>query len=257
MALLFDDGSTQYLNSATTSITVAPFSVSAWFIDDAGQNNDRTIFQIQDVDAAEDLWTLQRANAPTNLLKFRFNSSSPSAGSQAQTSNTYITDVWSHAVMVEASSTDHQCYLDGDDASKGTSTTDTTPVNMDSMSIGMERDSSPADAWSGFIAEVAVWNVALTLADITILSLGYSPLFVKPGNLVNYWPLIGTNSPEIDIIGGFDMTLVNTPTKSAHPPIIYPAMPYIITAPAAAGLADPSPIGQLRQSGGMIGAQWQ
>jgi hypothetical protein len=63
--------------------------------------------------------------------------------------------------------------------------------------------------------------VALTDDEAVILSLGYSPVFVRPANLVAYWPLVGRSSPEPDIVGGYDMTLVGSPTVADHPRIIY------------------------------------
>jgi hypothetical protein len=66
-----------------------------------------------------------------------------------------------------------------------------------------------------------------------LLSLGYSPLFVRPQSLVAYWPLIGRNSPELELIGGQGGTLTGT-TQAEHPRIIRPKrrQPFGITATA-------------------------
>ena len=90
------------------------------------------------------------------------------------------------------------------------------------------------DEWDGQIGEVAMWDVALTDAEVLILSKGFSPLFIRRANLKHYWTFRNGLS-GIDIVGGFNLTAFNTPTHGAsHPPIIYPAPPHIITAPAVA-----------------------
>jgi hypothetical protein len=75
---------------------------------------------------------------------------------------------------------------------------------------------------NGRLAECAIWNVALTAAEIASLVKAFSPLLIRPASLVAYWPLIGRHDPEICPKGGFDMTLTNTPTTAAHPRIIMP-----------------------------------
>ena len=86
---------------------------------------------------------------------------------------------------------------------------------------------------SGSIAEPAVWNVVLTDAEVAILGAGFSPLFVRPQNLVFYPDLIrGLN----DKVGGLTLT-ANGTVVSAHPPIIYPANVKVgIVVPGGAAL---------------------
>jgi hypothetical protein len=88
---------------------------------------------------------------------------------------------------------------------------------------------------SGNVAEPAIWNVALTGAEISSLAAGYSPELIRPASLIAYSQLFGNLSPEIAKVGGssYDLTLFNTPTKAAHPRAIYP-VPQIHTIPAAA-----------------------
>lgn len=73
----------------------------------------------------------------------------------------------------------------------------------------------------GAIAEVGIWNVALSDSDVALLAKGVSPLMVHPESLVFYAPLIGQYSPEIELRSARNLTLTGTPTQSAHPPIFY------------------------------------
>lgn len=77
--------------------------------------------------------------------------------------------------------------------------------------------------FNGSLAEMAVWNVSLTAAEMAALSAGYSADQIRPGSLVAYWPLIGRLSPEIELWSGYNGTLTNAPAQDAHPRIIYPS----------------------------------
>jgi hypothetical protein len=98
------------------------------------------------------------------------------------------------------------------------------------------------------MAEVGIWNAALTDAEVAILALGYSPDQVRPASLVEYWKLIGRNSPETGI-KGYDMTLYNAPLVANHPRIIYPCGPQTVYKPTAAagGLSIPVAMAHYRR----------
>jgi hypothetical protein len=86
---------------------------------------------------------------------------------------------------------------------------------------------STACNWlSGKVAEAAVWNVALTITDVAVLNAGYSPLFVKPQNLVAYWPLARDYFNQWHCKFSCSNLLAfraGTPEASAHCPIINPS----------------------------------
>jgi hypothetical protein len=102
-------------------------------------------------------------------------------------------------------------------------------------------DSTDGIYFDGLVAEAAIWNVALTAADVAMLNKGYSPMMVRPSALLAYWPLMGRYPTELDLFGGFPLTLTNSPAQAAHPRIIYPARPQLYVpaaaAPPAGGLA--------------------
>lgn len=122
-------------------------------------------------------------------------------------------------------------YLDG--ATNGTWTHSAPGASGQNKAIGSRYD--PTNYFTGDLAEIAVWNTALTGAEAAALAKGFSPLFVRPSALVAYWPLIGRTDPEIDVwknrLAG---TLTNAPAAADHPRVIYPAAPLITEAPGAA-----------------------
>ena len=64
------------------------------------------------------------------------------------------------------------------------------------------------------MAEVGVWNVALTAAEIASLAKGMTPDKIRPQNLVFYAPLVRN---LIDQKGGLALTNNNGATVANHP----------------------------------------
>lgn len=75
--------------------------------------------------------------------------------------------------------------------------------------------------------EIAYWDVELMQAEITSLSLGFSPLFIRPASLRHYWPLIGRLSPEVCYKSTNSGTITGT-TTTDHPKVFYPAVPFVL-----------------------------
>ena len=71
---------------------------------------------------------------------------------------------------------------------------------------------------NGLIAEVGIWNVALTVAEIASLAKGITCEKVRPQSLVFYAPLVRDLS---DQKGGRAITNNNGATVANHPRI-YP-----------------------------------
>jgi hypothetical protein len=70
------------------------------------------------------------------------------------------------------------------------------------------------DLLNGRIAEVGIWNVALTAAEIASLADGMTCDKVRPQSLVFYAPLVRDLQ---DVRGGLTITNNNTATVANHP----------------------------------------
>lgn len=226
---LFDDASTQFLeNTASAPVTASPFTMAGW-----GNSNDATVdqaaIQIQDKDVGNHHWKLQWQGA-TAGDPLRFISRSNLATATIDTTSGFTAGTWHHGAAVETSAINHTVYIDG--GSDATITTSVTPTGMDSISIGRAGDSTPDAYFSGDLAEVAVWDVAFTAPQMALLAKAVSPLLVRPEALVFYCPIIGRYSPEIDVVGGRDMTVTGA-VASAHPRIFYPSMRSLRITPSA------------------------
>ncbi|MDE8535474.1 LamG domain-containing protein, partial [Staphylococcus aureus] len=237
MAKLFAFSSSQYMTVNSAPVTAAPFTVSCWFKPTAFAANARFV-SIGDVDVTNEQWSL----GCNTLGRVRWGAQT-SAGEAFATYTGAAMSVgtWYHCAGVEASATSRLAYLD---AASATNTTSRAPAGADSLFIGAKAASTPSDFADGDIAEVGVWDVALTADEIAVLARGYSPLFVRPGNLIFYMPLVRAN---VEMVGGLALSEVNTPTVSTHCRVFYPARPYV-SIPAAAGGGITQEIGQVTET---------
>jgi len=259
MARLFDDASNEYLEVGSVPDDAAPLTLACWFNCDDNSGNYYSLMGIGDVAAANYFWLLLEGS-PTGQ-QVRAQIAAASAG-VAETSTTWTLNTWEHAAAVFTSNVLRAAFLDG--GGKGTNTTDLTPSGLDNTTIGTLHMSSAYYYYmSGSVADAAVWNVALTDADVAMLALGLCPLLIRPDALVAYWPLGGIyGRHDNDLLGGYDMTAYNTPTWADHPTkLIYPnsgiVMPHVAAAPASDPLVlIPNLMGNIgqRMTGGMEAA---
>ena len=151
----------------------------------------------------------------------------------AAASTTCTVDTWHSFVAVWASESSRAIYLDGANSGTNADPIDST-TGINAVDVGRLGDSTDNLYFNGDIAEIGVYNYAFSAADAAAFSNFISPLLFRPDALVAYWPINGTNSPEISPVGGFDLSVNATPLKSAHPRIIQPSSQILQFPPAAA-----------------------
>lgn len=230
MAGTFTNATSEYLETAFSGVTGVPLSVSLW-AQAVDVEIEYTMWFLGDKDSHADWFRLYTRDGVGNV---RFQKRDGSGLSHAE-SGGMTNGTWHQVGAVSSAADSYFAYTDGSPSDE--QTTSRTPANVDRISIGRLGDASPEQYWDGLIAEVAVWNVALTTAEMAILADGYAAPFVRPDALVFYAPLISVTGDEPDLVGGLILTNNNTVTDANHPRIIYPTRPHIITAPAAAAPA--------------------
>jgi len=249
MARTFDPNYAAYLYVASAVITDYPHTMSAWFTTDPDVSNwaDRVLVAVSDQDAANSYGSrlvIFFRGVPTSINIRAESHNNDSTGIAVSGNETVVANTWYHAAGVFTSSTDREVYYSG--LSADTDATDIAMTGLSHTSIGaVLRNSSYDKIYWGSVAEVGIWNVALTASEIATLSVGYSPLLVRPQSLVFYVPLVRDN--DDDIVGGLSMTAVVSsgfPGIATHPPIIYPSSPiylpkqnYSLNVTAEAALA--------------------
>lgn len=255
MSRAFDDGSSQYLK-VDTEVAVMPCSMACWFWTDDDTINQGLITLNSVIAQYNGLWMYARGADTGDPVAARGYLGGSSG--QAESTSGFSTSTWHHACAIFAAADDHAAYIDG--GSKGTDSTWFGGNNsFDNTCAGAlyywgAANPTIASPMSGRIAEAAIWNVALSDAEVAMLGAGFCPLFVKPENLVGYWPLI--RDTDDDVVGGHDMTPANSPTIAAHPPdVMHPPPLITLGVPAAAPVAG-QPM-MLRGTGVPGMRQWQ
>lgn len=223
MARAFVVASDEYLvYSGTPPASAEPLTLAAWFYPTTDSHN--AILSINEFGASSQVgWgiVIDGSDAGDPATAFAAQETWVYGVAKSTTGGTLNT--WNHVCGVFTNSASRAVFLDG--GGKGTDTTSIPNTSgTDRTLIATEAySSSISGGLDGRVAEAAIWNVALADAEVAALAAGYSPLFIRPQNLVFYCPVWGNDSPEIDEIGRLQMTLNGTPTKVDHPPIIYPS----------------------------------
>ena len=221
----------QYLEGIQ-ALTDEPLTMACWFKTGTTGAFDVVMEITGDAGSLTKGWLLEIGGDGDRYVYAEKFGSGTNTGVYAKSSAPYTAGSWQHATAVFASSTSRKAYVNGGNA--GTDTTDkTTGTTATRTMFGSSyRYDNPFD---GDIAEAAVWNVELTADEIASLSKGVSPLLIRPGALVAYWPMIGRYSPEIDRKSGIALTIYNGASTSDHPPVIYPRRQ--VRSPASSALA--------------------
>jgi hypothetical protein len=215
MAYEFAQASAQKLN-AGTSFSVSgygSFSVGAWFYENAA--NTSTIGRA--IVCKDNLTSQRQFNLSTLSSKVRFFVGNTSGLAIRRDTSTNITSAtWQHVCGVLTASTACDIYYNGTLDNGVTSGTAPAAAGASTspLLIGGFDTGDTAFHLDGRIAEVGIWNVALTAEEIASLAKGMSCDKVRPQNLVFYAPLIRDLQ---DVRGGLTITNNNAATVATHP----------------------------------------
>ena len=225
------NGSNQYLARLSTPPVAAgyPFTMACWF--KTATTATQCLMGLGDAyDVHDHRHTLYTGGAGATL---KFQTVDSGTLGQAETAATVSSGVWSHACGVLGWSNWRAVYLNG--GSQDIDTTSVNPVVTDYFGIAaLVSRAGPTVQYylNGQVAEAAVWDVALTPAEIAVLAAGYPPPFVRPQSLKSYYPLIRSSA---DVFGNINyaVTEYNSPTVTDGPPMLYyvtPQFGQVITA---------------------------
>lgn len=216
MACEFDG--TNWLRRAQAVITTVPYTMACWFRDHQNTTAD-VLIAFANSGSGNNLSLKARGNAVGDPVGLRILGA---GGINIVTTTGFTVNQWHHACALSAATNSHAVYIDG--GSKGTSVVNVVPdAGMDRTAIGVGEAAATFGPLDGEVAEAAVWDAALTDAEVAVLATGIRPIMVRPQSIVAYWPLV--RNQAYDLVNGYVMTAVGGPTVSAHAPVIYGATP--------------------------------
>ena len=196
------NGTNQYLTVASAPVTAAPLTIAAWFRKTSTSTKNGMFLRA----------TANTQNSFgfyfTTVLRAYVQDNSGGAADFAVTQS-YSTNTWTHACLVEASTTSRTIYQNAGNSS--TNTTSRVPAGISAIDIATFGGATNFD---GQFADIGIWNAALTADEIASLADGFTCDKVRPNALVFYAPLIRNLQ---DVKGGLTITNNNTATVANHP----------------------------------------
>jgi hypothetical protein len=209
MAYSFN-GTNQYFSTLTGDLFANfPITMACWFITSNITTNQGLLNICDNATGGQGI----RLNAQGAVAgdPIRILSVGTATGS-ADTTTGFTANTWTHACGVFSSATSRTVYVNG--GSPGTNTTNSSGTGENRLFQGVTRAASAfSNYFSGSLAEVGVWNAALTADEVLSLARGMSPSLIRPQNLTIYAPLV---RDLIDRKSGLTITNNGGATVSNH-----------------------------------------
>jgi hypothetical protein len=216
------------LYTASVPVSSNTFTVAGWFYCTSVPSDNRAIWSFGD-DTDSNYQALLIRGSQSGALR-QYDQVYAGFGGDP-TGNVMIANAWQHFAVVGSGNSSRRVVLNGDWANSSAGT-DTFTWYAEQFYLGVAGANEQAQDFflTGLLAHVAVWNSALSQAQVEGLAgpftsgsqsgSGDNPLAVQTANLVAYWPLVGTASPEPDDQGSYDLTLLSSPTQGASDPTV-------------------------------------
>lgn len=188
------NGSSQYLYLASQVAGGTPFTVFVWFKTTSDTLNQ--VIAAEDVAAVSGYkihGSLEASGGVASDPVRAYNYDGGGYGIAVSTAG-YTANSWQSACGIFTSATSRDAFVNG--GSKG-SNTDNRTGDSDEFTVGCRRGNSPIGYFVGKIAHVAVWDKALSDANVSSLHGGANPLTIESGNLIAYWPLNGNATATV------------------------------------------------------------
>lgn len=185
------NGTNQYLSIGSAVRTTVPLTMACWFNSDSTTATQSLISIDGDGDGGtgETRFAMVAGGALTGDPVAISAKNSSGTDGLAQTSTGYSANTWTHAAGVFTSTTSRTAYING--GSAVTNTTSVTPDQLAATLIGASSTESGVSFYANArIAEVGIWNVALSAAEITSLARGMKCYRIRPASLILYVPLV-------------------------------------------------------------------
>jgi hypothetical protein len=200
------NGINQSVTTLSSPITALPLTISCWFSVNNTTSSNALVYLNSTINQSGfSLSNNGAASQKRAVQAVAINSTGGiSFGKIGINTSAYSINTKYHAAAVFESTTIINAFFNGQVGTIATASAGVAPSGIDKITIGQ----------NGLVAEVGIWNVALTAAEITSLAKGMTCDKIRPQSLVFYAPLV---RDLIDQKGGLTITNNNAATVAAHP----------------------------------------
>jgi hypothetical protein len=212
MARTFTSASQQWLSAASAPVTDVPLTICCWA---KGNAQFAGLVSVGSEVSGGGYYYRLATDTNGTINAFSVNLSLNAANIAASTSS-FMNGSWFHAAAVFSADNSRTVYLDAGSSANNTNSVDVDSSFVTQVRIGRRhlQTGNATGFFTGDIAEVGIWNAALTAAEIASLAKGMTCDKVRPQSLVFYAPLIRELQ---DLRGGLAITNNNTATVANHP----------------------------------------
>lgn len=215
MALLMTSTSQEVYASASTGAIGAAWTLSAWNKKDAGSaiqsnNIDETLATGMHMNWLNDGRVSVGIGDGTTLR----HGSVTGVTSNTTTQFHHFCVVFDGNLSGDANRL--KCYVNGSQQTISWEATGVPATSPNFPVFRFNRSIRDTNIRSGVYAEGALWDVALTAAEITSLSKGFKPHRIRPNNMLWYVPMIRAAHS----VSGAAFTSAGSPAQSSHPRMV-------------------------------------
>lgn len=208
------NGSSQYLSVGSAVLTAVPLTMACWFNSDSTTTTQALVAINGNGSSGtgETRFAMVAGGALSGDPVAISAKNTSGTDGLAQTSTGYSANTWTHAAGVFTSNTSRTAYING--GNTGTNSTSVTPNSLTRTVIGASNTESGVSFYANArIAEVGIWNVALSAAEIASLADGMKCNRIRPASLVFYAPLVRN---IYDYENGVSITNNNSTPVATH-----------------------------------------
>jgi hypothetical protein len=212
MAYDFTAASSRYLSTTAAPVLQNPLTIACWFRMANTTSVNALVNLNTGTGGSTERYVLFADGTVTGDI-VRLSVIGTGTSANTDTTTGFSANTWHHACAVVESNSSRTVYLD---AGSSATTTQTISVsNIANVRIGSRESAGSQGLFAtGQIAEVGIWNAALTAAEVASLADGMTCDKVRPQSLVFYAPLVRNLQ---DVRGGLTITNNNTATVANHP----------------------------------------
>jgi hypothetical protein len=212
MAYEFTAASSQAMTIGSAPVTTVPFTMACWFKPTTYNSRECMVFLGANTNAGHLFQLAIRSSTDSPANEFVAGQFATSGYNQS-VAGVPTNDQFSHGAGVFVTNSERLAYLNGVAGTLNTGNSG-TPTSINRVCIGAVGRDTRVEFANSVIAEVGIWNAALTAAEIASLAKGMTCDKVRPQSLVFYAPLV---RDLIDYKGGLTITNNNTATVANHP----------------------------------------